>query len=239
MDLKDSIRNRIWKLMESRDIATFPRPVYGRIPNFKGAEIASRRVLELQEWRVAKVVFISPDSPQRPLRKLALKQGKVVIVPTPRLREGFIVLEPRSLPKRILTFVSTIKGAFKYGKKVELRKLPKVDLMVTGSVAVDVYGTRVGKGGGYSELEYAILKELKLISEITPIITTVHDVQVLRQRIPRSPYDLGIDYIVTPNRIIRCLNPRPKPKGIYMEFLDNKKLEEIPVLKELIEHKRT
>jgi hypothetical protein len=32
---KDQIRKEIWQLIEERGIARFPRPVYGRIPNFE------------------------------------------------------------------------------------------------------------------------------------------------------------------------------------------------------------
>ncbi|MCG2909800.1 MAG: 5-formyltetrahydrofolate cyclo-ligase, partial [Stygiolobus sp.] len=39
---KCEIRQKIWRLLEEKDIASFPRPVYGRIPNFKGAEMASK-----------------------------------------------------------------------------------------------------------------------------------------------------------------------------------------------------
>lgn len=35
-DVKMAIRERIWRLMEERGVAAFPRPVYGRIPNFRG-----------------------------------------------------------------------------------------------------------------------------------------------------------------------------------------------------------
>jgi len=40
---KDQIRKQIWYLMEERNIARFPRPLHGRIPNFIGAEQAAYR----------------------------------------------------------------------------------------------------------------------------------------------------------------------------------------------------
>ena len=54
-------------------------------------------------------------------------------------------------------------------------KIPKIELAVVGSVAVAKDGGRIGKGEGYSEMEYAILHELGLVSESVPIITTVHE----------------------------------------------------------------
>jgi len=57
-DLKRELRERVWRLLEERGVARFPRPVYGRIPNFEGAETAARRILQLEEFR-ARVVKVS------------------------------------------------------------------------------------------------------------------------------------------------------------------------------------
>jgi 5-formyltetrahydrofolate cyclo-ligase len=37
---KAVVRQKVWEYMEKNDIANFPRPVYHRIPNFKGAQSA-------------------------------------------------------------------------------------------------------------------------------------------------------------------------------------------------------
>ncbi|MCD6156995.1 MAG: 5-formyltetrahydrofolate cyclo-ligase, partial [Euryarchaeota archaeon] len=58
--IKQSLREKIWNLMEERDIALFPRPVHGRIPNFKGADRAAMRLFLLDIWRSAKVVKVNP-----------------------------------------------------------------------------------------------------------------------------------------------------------------------------------
>ena len=39
---KAVVRQKVWEYMEKNDIANFPRPVYHRIPNFKGAQIAGK-----------------------------------------------------------------------------------------------------------------------------------------------------------------------------------------------------
>lgn len=51
---KQEIRERIWRLLEETNIASFPRPVYGRIPNFKGAEIAAEKLASLPEFKKLK-----------------------------------------------------------------------------------------------------------------------------------------------------------------------------------------
>ncbi len=235
--LKNEIRMRVWRLLEERGIARFPRPVYGRIPNFKGAEEAARRLASAREFMRADLIKVNPDSPQRPIRRLALRQGKMLLMATPRLRRGFILLDPSRIPVRLHDAASTIKGAFKLGRilstSAELRRLQEIDLMVTGCVAVSPrHGERLGKGGGYAELEYGILKEIGLLREGTPIATTIHEAQLV-DHIPFEPHDLSLDIIATPRRLIYVENPAPRPQGIYWKLLDREKLESIPLLKEL------
>jgi 5-formyltetrahydrofolate cyclo-ligase len=51
------------------------------------------------------------------------------------------------------SFASTIRGAFQYGKNVDAQDIPKPDLIVEGSVGVDMRGHRLGKGHGYGNVE--------------------------------------------------------------------------------------
>jgi len=191
--IKQSLREKIWSLMEERDIALFPRPVHGRIPNFKGADRAAMRLFLLDIWRNAKVVKVNPDSPQKHVRFRALLEGKILLMPTPKLREGFLLLDPKRIPRGDYNYASTIKGAFKYGRTAPLDKIPRVDLIVTGSVLVDLYGNRIGKGGGYGDLEYGILVELGKATSKTPVITTVHDVQISEELLPHEEHDIVVD----------------------------------------------
>jgi len=233
-EMKRRIREFVWSLLERRGVARFPRPVRGRIPNFVGAEEAASRLAQLEVWRRARIVKTNPDSPQKPVRALALKQGKVLVFATPRMREGFLVIDPRRVPPSLYDVAATIRGAFRWGRRVGLEELREVevDLIVTGSVAVDCKGSRLGKGEGFAELEYGVLRELGVVNSDTPVATTVHDLQLV-DYIPREPYDLTVDIIVTPSRTI-IVEPRPsKPPGILWNMLPCRKLDEIPLLREL------
>jgi len=192
---------KIWRLMEEEGIVTFPKPVFHRIPNFVGAEKATQNLRELPEYKEAKVVFCNPDSPQRPVREVALRDGKVVVMATPKLRRGFLLLDPSTIPKNRLFEASTIHGAFKHGRFVEPSKV-KVDFFVAGSVAVSPDGGRVGKGTGYSDQEYVVLKDSGGLVPEAPVVTTVHDVQVV-ERIPRDAWDIPVNIIVTPTKVIK------------------------------------
>ncbi|BES80768.1 5-formyltetrahydrofolate cyclo-ligase [Pyrodictium abyssi] len=231
---KQRIREQIWRLLEERGVAAFPRPVYGRIPNFKGAEEAAARLAETPEWRRARIIKANPDAPQKWVRLAALRSGKTLVMATPRLREGFLLLDPRFIPGYLYEKAATIRGAFQLGKKLsidELRSMGGIDLIVTGSVAVDRRGHRVGKGEGYAEIEYGIMRELGLVGEDTPIATTIHDLQLV-EHIPREPYDLAVDIAATPRKLLR-FEGAEKPPGIIWSMLPCKKFREILVLQEL------
>jgi len=128
----------------------------------------------------------------------------------PRLLRSILIL-PRNL------------GAFRYGTPIHPSEIPEIDLVVVGSAAVSVYGERLGKGEGYSELEYSILREFNKVSEETPITTTIHDVQVVDFHIPLEPWDFTIDYIFTPTKSIKREGEKKRPPGLLWQHLDRKK----------------
>jgi len=193
---KQLLREKVWSEMERLRIAAFPLPCQGRIPNFVGAEAAAERLRQLKEWKNAKVIFVNPDSPQRKVRENALKDGKTLIVASPRLKKGFMLIDPAEV-KGKERFASTIKGAFKFG--LEVQDFPKPDLVVEGSVAVDTRGHRLGKGHGYSDLEIQMLK--RMFGRVL-VTTTVHDIQIVEE-VPFEEKDEKVSIIVTPTQVIR------------------------------------
>jgi 5-formyltetrahydrofolate cyclo-ligase len=232
---KDDIRERIWRTLEKERVALFPG-ARGRIPNFKGADLAARLLSELLEWQKALTIKANPDSPQRPVRHLALGSGKTIYMAVPRLRERkcFIKLDPSRIPHKNIHEASTIKGAFRYGLPVHPKEIPQIDLVVAGSVAVNRRGSRIGKGGVYSDLEYAIGREFGFVKEEVVILTTVHPLQILDEDLPETNHDFRIDFIVTPDEIIPTHREGGRPHGIIRDHLTDQKISEIPILKEML-----
>jgi len=227
---KEEIRKRIWSLLQEKKVARFPG-AEGRIPNFIGAEACARVISQFQFWKNARILKVNPDSPQRAIRQQALEEGKIIYMAVPRLHSNkpFIELNPKKL-KCSAYVASSIKGAAKFGAPVELKKVQKIDLIVCGSVAVNRRGARVGKGGGYSDLEFALLTEQRKIGRDTPIVTSVHPLQIVDEEIPMTHHDIPLSAIVTPNELIKIESPLPRPKGIYWDMLPPEKITAIPVL---------
>ena len=231
---KAEVREMIWRVLEVRGVARFPG-TKGRIPNFVGAERAAVALQSLPAWRRARVVKVNPDAPQLPVRRLALREGKVLYMPVPRLAElkCFVELDPARLGKRALQAAS-IKGAERLGRPVELDAVPPIDLIVCGSVAVNAKGARVGKGGGFSDLEYGLLAATGKVGSRTPIVTTVHPLQLVPQPLEMREHDIPVDVIVTPEGPIPLTPAFPRPHGIYPEALTPEKIAEVPVLQRLL-----
>jgi 5-formyltetrahydrofolate cyclo-ligase len=220
----------VWDALTRRKAARFPFPVHGRIPNFKGAEKAAARLLAHPIFRSVKVIKVNPDSPQRWVRKLALERGITVITPTPRLKGAFRKLDPAKIPRDRYDDAATLKRGGKWGEDLALDALPRIDLVVMGSVAVTRGGARLGKGHGYADLEYGMLRELG--NPAVPVVTTVHPLQVLGG-FPTEAHDLPVALIATPDELIRVKRGRQAPKGIDWDLLPEQALEEMPVLGEL------
>jgi 5-formyltetrahydrofolate cyclo-ligase len=231
MNSKNEIREKVWSRLQEQKVARFPG-AEGRIPNFIGAEACARVISQIQFWKNAKVLKANPDSPQRAIRQKALEEGKIIYMAVPRLHSDkpFIELDPKKL-KCSAYVASSIKGAAKFGEPVDLDEVRKIDLIVCGSVAVNRKGARVGKGGGYSDLEFALLTEEKKIGFHTPIVTSVHPLQIVNEDIPMTEHDIPLNQIVTPNESIEIVPAFPRPKVIYWAMLPPDKIEAIPVLK--------
>lgn len=228
---KDKVREQVWTALERARVAGFPG-ARGRIPNFTGAAAAADRLRGSAAWQNAYTLKCNPDYAQRPVRLRALRDGKTVYVSVPRLRseEPFIELDPGRLGNQ-LAEATTIPGADRLGRRVGPAEMPSIDLIVAGTVAAGRDGVRVGKGGGYSDLEYGLLREAGRVSETTRIATTVHPLQVFDVgALPRSSHDITLDLIATPDELIVCEGRPRRPHGIDRSLLSDEQLAEMPAV---------
>jgi 5-formyltetrahydrofolate cyclo-ligase len=117
-----------------------------------------------------------------------------------------------------------------WSRPVALDQLPQLDAIVTGSVAVTPRGKRAGKGAGYSDIEYAILRELG--HKPVPVATTVHEVQIVGD-FPIDTNDLPLALICTPMRMLRVASPLAAPEGIEWSRLSPEDIQAMPLLGDL------
>jgi 5-formyltetrahydrofolate cyclo-ligase len=232
---KAALRDEVWSAMSEAGVARFPG-ASGRIPNFVGAEQAADRLRQTDAWRRARTIKANPDSPQWPVRQRALEDGKTVFMAVPRLADEhpFFLLDPADLadpPRK----ASSIKGASRSARRIGVDELEPVDLVVAGCVAAGEDGARLGKGGGYSDLEFALAGEAGLIGARTIVATTVHDLQVRPAGVvPTVDHDARLDLIVTPTRAVEVPRRGRRPIGrVRWDELSDEKIAAIPLLARL------
>lgn len=235
---KADLREQVWTALIDGGVARFPG-ARNRISNFTGAEAAAQRLRETDAWAAARTVKANPDSAQLPVRQRALEDGRTVYMAVPRLAEPdpFFLLDPDHLadpPRR----AASIAGATRSARRVAVADLEPVDLVVTGCVAVGEDGARLGKGGGFADLEFALAIAAGLIGPHTLVVTTVHELQVRPAgTVPTASHDAPVDLVVTPDRVIDCRGRRAdRPTGgIRWSELTEEKIASIPLLGRLRE----
>ena len=234
---KQAAREHAWAALDREKQAAYPFPPRGRIPNFKGAAAAAERLFTLEPWASARRIKVNPDSPQRAVRRIALERGVEVYVPTPKLAGGFMLLDPLRIPPDAFHKASARANWDRYAVPVALDDMPHLDAIVAGSVAVTPEGARAGKGAGYSDLEFAILRELG--HPPVPVATTVHDLQVI-ESMPTEAIDQRMAAIATPTRAWATgADPAVAPQGIDWSRIDPEALAAMPPLQELFRRRRS
>jgi len=198
------------------------------------ARDAAARLADTDAWQAAETLKCNPDAPQLPVRRQALRDGKTLYMAVPRLSEPkpFLRLAPDEIDD--IDDATTVSGSAKHGVPVDPEGMPHIDLIVAGSVAVDEAGNRVGKGEGFSDLEFAVLRGFDRVSDDTTVATTVHDSQVVADGdIEPDRHDVPLDLVVTPTRTISTGAAAERPDGLYWADIGSEKIGEIPVLQRL------
>jgi 5-formyltetrahydrofolate cyclo-ligase len=233
---KDALRQEIWSLLKRQ--AASPSDPVGHIPDFVGSDLAADRLAELPIWQAARVIKCNPDKAQAPVRLRALCDGKLLYMAVPRLVDArcFVELTAEALREKgaDLETASQWQGALEHGRLVAFEEMHPIDLVVTGCVAVARSGGRTGKGAGFADLELGMLRQVSLLPPGTPIITTVHGLQLVDDaRLPMQRHDSPLDWIITPDEVIETHTPYPQPGGVDWDAVQPDQYQSIPALRAL------
>jgi len=235
---KQQIRLKVWQKLKNVALpdSRFHLNFEEYIPDFKDSSEACKQIIKSKEYKKSKFLFITPDNCLTTTREQAIKDGKNIIVSTYGIYRGFILITKNMINKGDEVFASTLDGLEHFGKNIsldEIKKIGKIDLMLTGASAVSKNGVRFGKGHGFFDLEWGMFADLKIVDENTPIIAVVHDVQVVDFDLEPSNTDIIVDWIITNNQKLSTNRKKNRPSGIYWNLLEKGMLEATPPLREL------
>ena len=233
---KAIVRHCVWERLVETGVTI--GPAFDRIPNFVGADMAAKRLSELDEWKRARIVKCNPDPPQIPVRLRALYEGKLLFAPVPYLTKGhpYLRIDPDKLAAKGIDFetAAVAQGFMEHGEPVGFEEMPKLDFCVVGCVAVTRRGGRTGKGAGFADLEQGVFRELGLVSDATPIATTVHSSQLVDEsEVVMEGHDSALSFIATELELIATGTQFPQPKGVAWDKVRPDQFTDIPFLTEL------
>jgi 5-formyltetrahydrofolate cyclo-ligase len=242
--IRNETREQVWSKL--RDVA-YPDSRFGWdfssfIADYEGSKEGANRLLQWAENYDYADWFITPDNNLDALREQLIERGESFVMPTYGIRRGFVRLDPSEVPEGQASFASTLDGMNRFAERIRLEsmeaKLNPFDCMVTGASFVTSDGLRMGKGHGYFDLEWAMMRQVGLANENTDVVAMVHDAQVLDDACGRdlaADHDTVVDEIITPSKGITIEDPPRKPEGILWSLLDRDEVEEMPPLKTLWE----
>lgn len=235
---KSAVRRQVWQELRkvARPDSRFHWDFGEFIPDYEGSEQCAQAIRQLESYQRSSIVFVAPDNNLLVLRQHAINDGKTIVITSYGIVRGFMALDRNDVPQGQERYAASLDGMEESARSVDvedLSRFDKIDLLVTGASIITPQGVRWGKGHGFFDLEWAMLRELRLVDEDTPIVAVVHDCQVVDLELTPEPHDTIVDYVVTPTRVIRTSRTLPKPQGILWDKIDPAMLEQIPPLKEL------
>ncbi|CAL4129213.1 unnamed protein product, partial [Meganyctiphanes norvegica] len=240
---KQTLREKVWNYIEENDLANFPRPVKNRIPNFKGAAEAGQRATKISNFSKADIVKVNPDKPQEEVRFATLEAGKMLLVPTPRLRQGLfncINGQPQE-SKETLRKMAQTEGMKKKAGPVCCGSAVVVLLLLVGGVTDARRGSagrRVGAAAAAVLLlpAHANARDANDCANIFKILhkhDVFYSVPLGLVEGPLNPYDIHLNLIFKASQVIEVSHHLPKPQGIYWNLLQPEKFKQVPILKVL------
>ena len=231
------LRHVVWRRLAevARPDSRFGLDFTSFIPDFDGSDLCAESVAGLPEYQSAATVAVMPDNNLESLRSRVLADGKRLLTCTYALARGFVLLDGRELAAADRALAATLDGMERFATPLayaQLCALGQLDLVVTGAAAVTREGVHFGKGHGYFDIEWGLLREVGLVAQRTPVVASVHGCQVVEESVPHAVSDATVDVIVTPTQVARC-RPLPKPAGLFWERLPRDFAESRPYFAEL------
>jgi 5-formyltetrahydrofolate cyclo-ligase len=238
MDDRSIARTKVWSALRSVALpdSRFHFDFSEFITDFQGSGQATARLIQMDIYKNARAIFITPDNCLELLRSQTVRDKKIMLMTTYGIRRGFVELLPEDVPSGLEDYAVLLDAIEKIGRHIslaEIQKRYKIDLLVTGGSAVTRTGGRLGKGHGYFDIEWATLYSIGAVEINTPIVDVVHDCQLVDDELKLTPYDTTCDYIVTPTQVIHVPTSQKPTGGIYWNQLAPGMMENISILAEL------
>ncbi|MCF6291631.1 MAG: 5-formyltetrahydrofolate cyclo-ligase [Desulfobacterales bacterium] len=183
-------------------------------------------------YRRAGTIFVTPAHCLHQVRINSLLDNKRLLMPTPSLKNGFVLLRPGTIPFPKLGFSVTPKGMDQFGEYLGLEKLDSLNigLLLTDAVAVDQRGNRLGNGKGFFDLAGAILAEAGGLARDAAFLAMATTGTAL---LPIDPWDIPLTGILDIDGIHRFPQQKKSRPRIFWDRLSMDRIRKITPLRQL------
>ena len=192
MSLRDDKRALRERLVAQRD-------ALGAEARAEASQAIARNIASLEGYGSARVVLLTlpfrSEWDALLVARHALAAGKIVVAP--RVDPAARTLRPLRIVDRARVVESGYRGIPEPRATCAAVALQTIDWVLTPGVGFDAAGRRLGYGGGYYD------RLLPLLPRAASRVAGAFEVQLV-DRVPAAPHDIGVDCIVTEQRIIDC-----------------------------------
>ncbi|SFN05991.1 5-formyltetrahydrofolate cyclo-ligase family protein [Thermodesulforhabdus norvegica] len=194
----------------------------------------SERLRGLLAYRKARFIYLSLSPLMEQMRYNALMDGKIVVLPSPRLKNSFFLLDPASIaPSARLVAVRTNRIS-KYGRQIDFKtcRKPFIDMTVSEVVAANTRtGALLCDGTGFYDLHRGVMALLGWLKKDCLSVACVDGRNAGRHlMIPVKENDSIADYVVTPEGVIQINEKKSRRPVLIGEILDARTIRRSNVL---------
>ncbi len=192
MSLRDDKRALRERLVAQRD-------ALGAEARAEASQAIARNIASLEGYGSARVVLLTlpfrSEWDALLVARHALAAGKIVVAP--RVDPTARTLRPLRIVDLDRDVEPGYRGIPEPRATCAAVALQTIDWVLTPGVGFDAAGRRLGYGGGYYD------RLLPLLPRAASRVAGAFEVQLV-DRVPAAPHDIGVDCIVTEQRIIDC-----------------------------------
>lgn len=200
----------------------------------KGGGKVAEQLRRQDLYRQARSVFVTPAALLHQIRVNCLLDGKQLVLPTAGLKNGFFCIKPHTVPFRQFNMAMTKTGLHRFGRRLEPGEKCGIDLLLTGALAVDRGGSRLGNGTGYFDLSCAILSANGWLADNPHILAVVDQVQQVTVPLPRDSWDVIMTGMVTMEGCYRFAEQGRNDYEIFWQQLAAERIKKITPLWQLL-----
>lgn len=176
------------------------REALGNLKQNEKSLIIAQRLFDMDEFKKSKSVFCFLSIPNEVQTEVVIQEsfrlGKKVFVPLLNSREQN--LQVARIPSMGINFIVGNYGVREPAPEFrEIVSFSCIDFAIAPGLAFDIFGNRIGYGGGYYDNFF------KKISKDVVRVAIGYDFQIL-DLVPHSDIDEPVHFLVTEAKTLRC-----------------------------------